>query len=76
MIGFMVKEGEKLMKGSVHEDDLFIVHDDVVLMIEKETITWMRKNNYLHWLLLPMNGFQDGTPYSGLPVNNSPKFVP
>ena len=43
-----MKEGEKLMKGSVHEDDLFIVHDDVVLMIEKETITWMRKNNYLH----------------------------
>ena len=48
MIGFMVKKGEELMKRSVHEDNLFIVHDDVLLMTEKETIAWMRKNNYLH----------------------------
>ena len=29
---FMMKEAEKLMKGSVHEDDFFIVHDVLVLM--------------------------------------------
>ena len=32
----MMKEVEKLMKGSVHEDNLFIVHYDLVLMKAKE----------------------------------------
>ena len=32
LIRFMIKEAEKLMKGSVHEDDLFIVHNALVLM--------------------------------------------
>ena len=27
LIRFMMKEADKLMKGSVHEDDLFIVRD-------------------------------------------------
>ena len=72
----MMKEAEKLMKGYVHEDDLFIFHDDLVLMTVKEMITWMKENNYFHRWLLPMNGFQDGTPYYGCPVVNIPKFVP
>ena len=38
LIRFMLKEAEKLMKGSVHEDYFFIVHDDLVLMTAKETI--------------------------------------
>ena len=37
----MMNESEKLMKGSVHKDNLFIVHDALVLMTEKETINWM-----------------------------------
>ena len=45
LIRFMMKEAEKLMKGSVHEDDLFIVHDALVLMTSKEKITWMKENN-------------------------------
>ena len=62
MIQFMMKEAEKLMKASVHEDDLFIVHDALVLMTAKETIKWMKGNNcFHHWLLL-MNGLQDRTP--------------
>ena len=36
LIRFMMNEAEKLMKGSVHEDDLFIVHDALVLMTSKE----------------------------------------
>ena len=36
----------------------------------------MIENNYLHRLLLPMNGFQDGTPYDGRPVGNRPEFMP
>ena len=38
LIRFMMKEAENLMKGSVHEDDLFIVHDALVLVTSKETI--------------------------------------
>ena len=42
MIRFMMREAENLMKGSVHEDDFFIAHDDLVLMTEKEKIEWMK----------------------------------
>ena len=35
LIRFMVNEAEKLMKGSVHEDNFYIVHDALVLMTEK-----------------------------------------
>ena len=75
-IRFMMNEAEKLMKGSVHEDDFFIVHDALVLMTAKETINWMRQKGYLHRWLLPFNGLQDGTPYAVHPVGHSPKFMP
>ena len=67
LIRFMTKESEKLMKGSVHEDDFFIVHDTLVFMTAKETIKWMKKNNCFHRWFLSMNGFQDGTPFAGRP---------
>ena len=76
LIRFMVKEAEKLMKGSVPEEDLFIVHDALVLMTSKETIIWMKENNNFHRWLLHMNGLQDRTPYAGRPVGNSPEFMP
>ena len=46
MVQYMIKEGEKMMKGSVSDDDLFIVHDALVLITEKETTKWIRENNY------------------------------
>ena len=67
----MMKEEEKLINGSVNEDDLFIVHDALLLMTAKETTTWMKENNYFHHWLLPMNGFKDGTYYSEIPVGDS-----
>ena len=76
LIRFMMKETDKLMKGSVHEDNFFIVHDVLVLMTAKETIKWMKGNNYFHCWLLPMNGLQDRIPYAGHPVDNSPEFMP
>ena len=76
LIRFMMKEADKLMKWSVHEDGLFIVHDALVLMTVKETTKWMKENNYFHCWLLPMNGLQDGTTYTGRPVGNSPNFMP
>ena len=45
LIRFMMKEAKNLINGSVHEDDLFIVHDALVLMTEKETIKWMKEKN-------------------------------
>ena len=76
LIRFMMDEAEKLMKVSVHEDDFYIVHDALVLMTSKETINWMKEKGYLYRWLLPLNGMQDGTPYAGRPVGNSPEFVP
>ena len=38
LIRFMMNEAETLMKGSVHEDDFYIVHDALVLMTAKETL--------------------------------------
>ena len=75
LIRFMMNEAEKLMKGSVDEYGFFIVHDDLVFMTSKETINWMVQNGYLHRWLLPMNGLQDGNPYAGRPVGNSPEFM-
>ena len=76
LIRFMMKEAEELIKGSVHEGKLFIIHDALVLMTSKETIKWMKSNNYFHRWLLPMNGLQDGTPYDGRPVGNIPECMP
>ena len=42
LIRLMMKEAEKLMKGSVHEEDLFILHDALVFMTSKETIKLMK----------------------------------
>ena len=36
----------------------------------------MKENNYSHRLFLPIDGLQDGTPYAGCPVGNSPDFMP
>ena len=76
LIRFMMNEAENLMKGSVHEEYFFIVHNTLVLMKAKETINWMRKNGYLHRWLLPLNGLQYGNPYAVRHVGNIPKFVP
>ena len=71
LIRFMMNEAEKLMKGSVHEDDFYIVHNALVLMTAKETINWMKQKSYLHRWLLPLNGLQDGTLYACRTVCNS-----
>ena len=71
-----MNEAEKLTKGSVHEDDLYILHDALVVMAAKETIKRMKQKGYLHHWLLTINGLQDGTPYAGRPVGNIPEFIP
>ena len=72
----MTNEAEKLMKGSVQEEDFYIVHDALVLMTANEKINWMKQKGYLHRWLLLINGLQDGIPYAGRTVGNSPKFMP
>ena len=76
LIRFMMREAENLMKGSIHEDNFFIIHDALLLMTAKETIEWMKEKNYYHRWLLPMNGLQDRTPYTGRHVGNSPECMP
>ena len=71
-----MNETEKLMKGSVHEDDFYIVHNYLVLMTAKEKINRMKQNSYLPIWLLPIYRLQDGTPYAGRLVGNIPKFMP
>ena len=44
LIRFMVNVAEKLMNGSVHEEDFFVVHDALVLMIAKGKINCMIQN--------------------------------
>ena len=68
LIWFMMKEAEKLMKGSVHEDNFFIVRDALVLMTSKETMKQMKQNNYFHRWLIPMNGLQKRKPHAGRQV--------
>ena len=70
-----MNEEEKLVKVSVYEDNLFIIHDDLLLMTANEKINWMRQNGYLHIWFLPLNWLQDGTPYVNCPVVNIPKFM-
>ena len=36
----------------------------------------MKEKKYYHSWLLPMNGLQDGIPYDGRHVGNSPEFMP
>ena len=36
----------------------------------------MRQNGYLNRWLIPLNELQDGIPYAGRPVGNSPEFMP
>ena len=63
------------MKGSVYEENFFIVYDALVLITSKEKMNWMIKNGYSHGWLLPFNILQDGTSYAGRPVGNKPKFT-
>ena len=42
-LDFLMNEAEKMTKGSVHEDNLYIVHDALVLMTAEETIKWMKQ---------------------------------
>ena len=76
LISFMMNEEEKPMKGLVHEDDFYILHNTLVLMIAKEKINQIKQNGYLPIWLLPFNVLQDGNPYASRPVGNIPEFMP
>ena len=76
LICLMMNEAEKQKKGLVHEDDFFIVHDALMLITANETINWTINNVHLHRWFLPLILLQNGNPYAGHPVGNSPEFVP
>ena len=64
------------MKGSVHEDDFYTVHDAYVLMTAKEMINGMKQKGCLHRWLLTLNGLKDSTPCASRPVGNILEFMP
>ena len=72
----MTNEAENQMKGLVHEDYFYILHNALVLITTNETIAWMKQNVYLTRWLIPINGLKDGTPYSGGAIGNIPEFMP
>ena len=41
IIWIMMTKSEKVMKGYVHENDLFIAHDALVLITAKEIVKWV-----------------------------------
>ena len=71
-----MNEADNLTKGSVHKDNFFIFHDDLVLITAKGTIKWRIQNGYLHRWLIPLNVLQDETPYADCNVDNIPEFMP
>ena len=76
LICLITNEAENKMKGLVHEDDFYILHDALVLIKTMKKIAWMKQNVYLpRWLIL-INGQKDGTPYSGGAIGNIPEFMP
>ena len=62
LVRFMVKEGEKIMKRSLHEDNCYIVHGVLV--------------NQLYQWLMPFKRLQYKTTYDRRLVGNIPEFMP
>ena len=76
LVIFMVKEIYKIMKRSVHKDDILIVDDALRLIKSRSTITRKQKNMYLNWWSLPFHGLQYETTNNGCPVGNIPELIP
>ena len=81
-IEHIVTESQKIMKGTLYEDDWYFYHDALSLMTSAKTKQWMKdKNYYKHWIL-PKNKLyaQDSnalqTKYGDNPIGNSPEFMP
>ena len=81
LIHHIMKESSRLMSGTSHANDWYIMHDALSLMTAKETKQWMRtqtidgKTYFDRWLI-PKNNLNKGTAYHERPVGNSPEFMP
>ena len=76
MVQHIHDESQRVMNGTVHENDWFFYHDALSLMKAKECKEWMKDNNILHRWILPLNGLNSGTAYADHPVGNSPELMP
>jgi hypothetical protein len=53
LIKHMYNATNKNFAGTIHEDDWVWYHDALSLMTSKETIAWMKENDYYNKWLLP-----------------------
>jgi hypothetical protein len=75
LVEHIISASAKVMQGTEFENDWYFFHDALTQMTNKETIEWMDQKGYLkHWIL-PMEGLNDGTPFAGRPVGNSPEIM-
>ena len=81
-IDHMMKESERVMKGTIHENTWMVYHDALAIMTAKSTKEWMRQKGYLKRWILPSDDLYDNLPdnvrksYQGKPVGNSPEYMP
>ena len=81
-INHMMKESERIMKGTAYESTWMIYHDALSIMTSKSTKEWMAQKGYLERWILPSVDLYDNLPpearrfYEGKPVGNSPEFMP
>lgn len=81
LVDFIIEESDRLMKGTIHENDWLFYHDVLSLLTSKDCLDYMRKKYFKgircidRWLL-PRNGVNKNTPYDGRCVGNSPEMMP
>ena len=78
----MMKESERVMKGTIHEKTWMVYHDALSIMTSRSTKEWMKGKGYLDRWILPSMDLYNNLPhdarrfYEGKPVGNSPEFMP
>ena len=80
LVVHIVEDTKRQMKGVKHTDDWIFYHDDLTLMIAKETIAWMKEKGHFQRCILPANGLHTDDPslkyhFCKL-AGNSPKMMP
>jgi len=80
-IEHLMKESERAMKGTKHQDDWLVYHDSLSIMTASKTKEWMEDNGYLKRWILPSNDLYHDKPdlkkrFKNNPLGNSPEFMP
>ena len=78
MIEHMVGKKNRVFRGTTYKNYFLFNHDDLSLMTEKETFTWMKEKGYGEMWILPEIDIFNRDPvlkhYRGCPPGNSPEL--